>query len=212
MELASYTDYTNLKPDVLSKEIETLCVAAAKNNVAAVCVNSSFAAEAKSFLKDSDVKVCCVVGFPLGACTTETKVFEARNAVQNGATEIDMVINISWLKDSFFDKAKKDIEAVVSAVPNCVVKVIIETCLLTNDEKVKACEIAKEAGAHFVKTSTGFSKAGATVEDVALMRSTVGSTMGVKAAGGIRDYETAAAMIKAGASRLGTSLLILSNK
>lgn len=212
MNLASYTDYTNLKPDVRSKEIETLCAAAAKYNVAAVCVNSSFAADAKRFLKDSDVKICCVVGFPLGACTTETKVFEAQNAAQNGASEIDMVINISWLKDSFFDKVKKDIEAVVTAVPDCSVKVIIETCLLTEDEKIKVCEIAKEAGAHFVKTSTGFSKAGATIEDVALMRATVGSSMGVKAAGGIRDYETAVAMISAGASRLGTSQLILSNK
>ncbi|NLV81566.1 MAG: deoxyribose-phosphate aldolase [Synergistaceae bacterium] len=212
MELSSYIDYTNLNPDVHLEEIRKLCSEAIKHKLASVCVNSSFAAEAANFLKDTDVKVCCVVGFPLGACTTETKVFEAKNAAKSGASEIDMVINISWLKDGFFDKVQNDIKSVVVAVRECIVKVIIETCLLDDDEKVKACEIAKEAGAHFVKTSTGFSKAGATVKDVALMRATVGNSMGVKAAGGIRDYDTAVAMIRAGADRLGTSQLILNQK
>ena len=174
-----------------------------------MCVNPAFVAMASDLLKESKVKVCSVIGFPLGSNTTETKVYEAAEAAKNGASEVDMVINVSWLKDGAFDKVKEEIKAVVNAAPNCLVKVIIEACLLNNDEKIKACELSQQAGAHFVKTSTGFSTGGATVEDVALMREVVGSSMGVKAAGGIRDYDTALRMIEAGANRLGTSQLIL---
>lgn len=209
MKLPGYIDYTNLKPNASREDIIKLCSDAIENSFVSVCVNPAFVAMASDLLKESKVKVCSVIGFPLGSNTTETKVYEAAEAAKNGASEIDMVINISWMKDGAFDKVREEIKAVVNAVPNCLVKVIIEACLLNNEEKVKACELAQQAGAHFVKTSTGFSTGGATVEDVALMREVVGSSMGVKAAGGIRDYDTALRMIEAGANRLGTSQLIL---
>ena len=156
-------------------------------------------------LKNSEVKVCTVIGFPLGATTTETKQFEVKNALENGAKELDMVINIGVLKSAEFDRVLQDIKGVVEAAKGNTVKVIIETCYLTEEEKVKACQLAKEAGAHFVKTSTGFGSGGATLEDVKLMRKTVGDDMGVKAAGGIRTNEDALKMIQAGATRLGAS-------
>ena len=209
MKLSGYIDYTNLKPNASREDIIKLCSDAIENSFVSVCVNPAFVAMASDLLKESKVKVCSVIGFPLGSNTTETKVYEAAEAAKNGASEIDMVINVSWLKDGAFDKVKEEIKAVVNAAPNCLVKVIIEACLLNNDEKIKACELSQQAGAHFVKTSTGFSTGGATVEDVALMREVVGSSMGVKAAGGIRDYDTALRMIEAGANRLGTSQLIL---
>lgn len=209
MKLSGYIDYTNLKPNASREDIIKLCSDAIENSFVSVCVNPAFVAMASDLLKESKVKVCSVIGFPLGSNTTETKVYEAAEAAKNGASEIDMVINISWMKDGAFDKVKEEIKAVVNAAPNCLVKVIIEACLLNNDEKIKACELSQQAGAHFVKTSTGFSTGGATVEDVALMREVVGSSMGVKAAGGIRDYDTALRMIEAGANRLGTSQLIL---
>lgn len=209
MKLSGYIDYTNLKPNASREDIIKLCSEAIKNSFVSVCINPAFVAMASDLLKESKVKVCSVIGFPLGSNTIETKVYEAAEAAKNGASEIDMVINISWMKDGAFDKVREEIKAVVNAVPNCLVKVIIEACLLNNEEKVKACELAQQAGAHFVKTSTGFSTGGATVEDVALMREVVGSSMGVKAAGGIRDYDTALRMIEAGANRLGTSQLIL---
>lgn len=205
MNIASIIDHTMLKPDAVFADIRKLCLEAKKWHFASVCVNSCHTSSAAELLKGSDVKVCTVVGFPLGAAATAVKVFEAQNAFNDGADEIDMVINISWLKDKFYEKTAADIASVVSAVPECKVKVIIETCLLTKDEIVTACKIAKSAGAHFVKTSTGFSKGGAGEEDVRLMRSVVGSGTGVKASGGIRDYETAIAMVRAGADRLGTS-------
>lgn len=205
MNIASMIDHTNLNPDATLADIKKLCEEAKEWHFASVCVNSSFAKAAAEFLKDSGVRVCCVVGFPLGANADGVKAFEAAAAQRDGAAEIDMVINISYLKDREHDKLKRDIMSVVEAVPDCPVKVIIETCLLSDWEKVKACEIAKEAGARFVKTSTGFSKGGATIDDVVLMRRTVGDTMGVKASGGIRDRETAEAMINAGADRIGAS-------
>ncbi len=209
MKLSGYIDYTNLKPNASREDITKLCNEAIENSFVSVCVNPAFVSLASDLLKESKVKVCSVIGFPVGSNTTETKVYEAAEAAKNGASEVDMVINVSWLKDGAFDKVKEEIKAVVNAAPNCLVKVIIEACLLNNDEKIKACELSQQAGAHFVKTSTGFSTGGATVEDVALMREVVGSSMGVKAAGGIRDYDTALRMIEAGANRLGTSQLIL---
>lgn len=209
MNIASIIDHTMLKPDAASADIMKLCAEAKKWHFASVCVNSCHTALAAEQLRGSEVKVCTVVGFPLGASATSVKVFEAQDASNNGSAEIDTVINISWLKERFYEKTAADITAVVSAVPHCLVKVIIETCLLTKDEIVTACKIARSAGAHFVKTSTGFSKGGASAEDVKLMRSAVGSDMGVKASGGIRDYETAIAMVRAGADRLGTSQSIL---
>lgn len=205
MNIASIIDHTNLNPDASAEDITKLCEEARKFGFASVCVNSSYVPLASSLLDGSDVKVCSVVGFPLGSCLTESKAFEASCAASHGASEIDMVINLSWLKDGEDEKVKNDIASVVQAVPGCIVKVIIETCLLTDAEKIKACLLAKEAGAHFVKTSTGFSKGGAAASDVRLMRETVGEGMGVKASGGIRDRIAAEEMISAGADRLGTS-------
>jgi deoxyribose-phosphate aldolase len=205
-KLASRIDHTILKPDATEGQIMKLCKEAVEYNFASVCINSSNIPIAAKLLKGSTVKLCTVVGFPLGAATTKTKVFETKEAIKNGAHEIDMVINIGALKSGKLDFVKRDIEEVVfAAKEKAIVKVIIETCLLTGEEKVKACIIAKEAKAAFVKTSTGFSTGGATVEDVKLMRQTVGLNMGVKASGGIKDYNTAIAMINAGATRLGTS-------
>lgn len=203
--IAPFIDHTLLKPNATLDDIKKLCDEAKIYGFASVCVNPSYVSFAKELLKESKVKVCTVVGFPLGATTTIVKVIEARDAIANGADEIDMVINIGALKsgnDSFvFD----DIKAVREAAKGKVLKVIIETAYLTKDEKIKACQLAKEAGADFVKTSTGFAPSGATVEDVKLMREVVGPEIGVKASGGIRDYQTACEMIKAGATRLGTS-------
>lgn len=205
MKLNKYIDHTLLKPDASQEQIETLIEEAKKYDFASVCVNPTWVNFAAQALKATDVKVCTVIGFPLGANTPELKAFETSDAIQNGANEIDMVINIGALKSRNFDLVERDIRAVVEAAKGTLVKVIIETCLLTDDEKVKACQIAQKAGSDFVKTSTGFSTGGATVEDVALMRKTVGPDMGVKASGGARSYEDALAFIKAGATRIGAS-------
>lgn len=203
--LNSYIDHTLLRPDASHEEIHRLCEEALVHGFAAVCILPTHVERAAQILKGSSVKVCSVVGFPLGANTTDTKSFEATQLCQLGAQEIDMVINIGALKSQEFRFVRDDISAVVKSSSPALVKVIIETCLLTNEEKVTACQLAEDAGAHFVKTSTGFSKSGATIEDVILMRQTVPSQMGIKASGGIRDYTTALAMIEAGATRIGTS-------
>ena len=205
MKLNKYIDHTLLKPDASQEQIMNLIEEATDHDFASVCVNPTWVAFAAQALKGTDVKVCTVIGFPLGANTPEVKAFEAEDAIQNGADEIDMVINIGALKSQDYELVEKDIRAVVEAAKGTLVKVIIETCLLTDDEKVKACQIAQKAGADFVKTSTGFSTGGATVADVALMRKTVGPNMGVKASGGARSYEDALAFIKAGATRIGAS-------
>ncbi len=206
MRLEKYIDHTILKPDASSDDIIRICQEAIKYGFYAVCVNSCHTQLAKRELGDSNVKLATVVGFPLGATSTKTKAFETMDAVENGANEIDMVINIGALKDANEEYLFKDIEAVVLAAGKGVlVKVIIETSLLSSREKVLVCKLAKKAGADFVKTSTGFSKGGATVEDVSLMRQAVGPNLGVKASGGIRDYLTARSLIEAGASRLGAS-------
>lgn len=205
MKLNKYIDHTLLKPDASQEQIMNLIEEATEHDFASVCVNPTWVAFAAQALKGTDVKVCTVIGFPLGANTPEVKAFEAEDAIQNGADEIDMVINIGALKSQDYELVEKDIQAVVEAAKGILVKVIIETCLLTDDEKVKACQIAQKAGADFVKTSTGFSIGGATVADVALMRKTVGPNMGVKASGGARSYEDALAFIKAGATRIGAS-------
>jgi deoxyribose-phosphate aldolase len=209
MDIAKYIDHTILKPEATVEEVKKLCREAKEYNFASVCVNGCYAKLVSNELAGSDVKTCVVVGFPLGAMTKEAKAFETSDAIKNGANEIDMVINVGALKDKNYDLLKQDIEAVVSAAKGkAIVKVIIETCLLTDEEKVKACEISKEAKADFVKTSTGFSTGGATKEDIALMRNTVGEGLGVKASGGVRDYNTAMDMINAGASRIGASASI----
>lgn len=204
-ELARWIDHTLLKPDATEAEIETLCKEAAEHSFASVCVNPINVAQSRKMLRGSKVKVCTVIGFPLGATFPEIKAAETRAAIENGAQEIDMVINVGALKSGNYDLVEKDIRAVVRASGRRVVKVILETCLLTDDEKIKACVLCKEAGADFVKTSTGFSKGGATVKDVALMRKVVGTKMGVKASGGVRSYEDACEMIQSGATRLGAS-------
>jgi len=204
-DLASIIDHTYLKADGDRSNIEKLCAEARAHKFASVCVNTTMVHLAHSLLKDSGVNVCAVVGFPLGAGTTASKVFESQEAVRCGAAEVDMVLNIGALKSKDYALVEYDICQVVRGVEGTLVKVIIETCLLTDEEKIIACALAKAAGAHFVKTSTGFSKGGATVEDIALMRRVVGPEVGVKASGGIRDTATAMAMVQAGASRLGVS-------
>ncbi len=209
MKIASIIDHTMLKADATAIEIEKLCNEAMEYNFKAVCVNPYYVEFAKSLLKDTEVKVATVVGFPLGASTKETKAFETVNAINNGADEIDMVINISALKNKEYNIVSEDIKAVVDSSNNrAIVKVIIETSLLTDEEKIKACEIAKISGADFVKTSTGFSTDGAKIEDITLMRKTIGEDMKIKASGGIRDYKTASAMVEAGADRIGASASI----
>ena len=207
MNLARYIDHTNLNPAATAEDIRKLCAEARECGFASVCVNSSRVPLAASLLEGSTVSVCCVVGFPLGAMSSEAKAFEARTAAAGGASEIDMVINVGLLKDGDAKAVEDDIRSVVEAVPEAAVKVIIETCLLTREEKIAACRIAEAAGAKFVKTSTGFSTGGATVEDVrlSLMRDSVSASVKVKASGGIRDAAAARAMIEAGAERLGTS-------
>ncbi len=204
-ELARMIDHTLLKAETTTKDILRICQEAKQFGFASVVVNPTYIKKAAEFLKNSEVNVCTVVGFPLGASTTDVKVFEAQNALQNGADELDMVINVGSLKSGDFDLVLCDIKGIVDAADEKVVKVIIETCYLTKEEKIKACQLAKDANAHFVKTSTGFGSGGATIEDVQLMRKVVGSNMGVKAAGGIRTYEDAIQMIRAGANRLGAS-------
>ncbi|MBQ6425560.1 MAG: deoxyribose-phosphate aldolase [Clostridia bacterium] len=204
--IAQYIDHTLLRANATEAQIRRLCEEAMEYHFASVCVNTCYVPLAAELLKGSGVKTCCVVGFPLGAMSTEGKAFEAADAVKKGAEEVDMVINVGAIKSGNWDYVKEDIERVVKASHDkALVKVIIETCLLTDEEKVHACITAKEAGADFVKTSTGFSTGGATVEDIQLMRETVGSEMGVKASGGVRTYEDAIAMIEAGASRIGAS-------
>ena len=206
MKLNKYIDHTLLKADATTEQIKKLCAEARQYDFASVCVNSCHVPLAKAELEGTDVKVCCVVGFPLGACFTEAKAYEAALSVERGAEEVDMVINIGAAKEGNWGLVEQDIKAVVDAChPKAILKVIIETCLLTDEEKRQACLCAKRAGADFVKTSTGFSISGATPEDVALMRETVGPHMGVKAAGGVRCTEDADKMISSGATRLGTS-------
>lgn len=206
MNISSKIDHTILKPEADRNSIANLCKEAIEYEFAAVCVNPYYVAFCREILKDSDIKIATVIGFPLGANTSKTKAFETQNAIENGADEIDMVINIAALKDKDYEIVQRDIEKVIEAAGSkAIVKVIIETSLLTEEEKIKACEISKQAGADYVKTSTGFSSAGANVSDVKLMKSVVGDEMKVKASGGIRDLETAKSMIEAGASRLGMS-------
>ena len=205
--LARKIDHTLLKPDATPNDVAELCGEAKQYSFASVCVNPGNVKQCSDFLKGTDVKVCTVIGFPLGANTTETKRFEAEQAIENGAQEIDMVINVGQLKAGNYDYVFRDVNQVVLAAKkhNAVCKVILETALLTDEEKIKACIICKHAGADFVKTSTGFSKGGATVGDVALMKYVVGSAVGVKASGGIRSREDANAMIASGADRIGAS-------
>ncbi len=203
--MAGYIDHTLLKPEAKREDIIRLCREALQNNFYSVCINPSFVQTAVYELKDSAVKVCAVIGFPLGATTTATKAFEATEALASGAEEVDMVIHVGALKGGEEDYVRDDIAAVVKVARGKTVKVIIESGLLTDSEKVLACRLAKEAGAGFVKTSTGFGPGGATVGDIRLMRETVGPDLGVKASGGVRTLETARLMIEAGATRIGTS-------
>ncbi|MGM0874319.1 MAG: deoxyribose-phosphate aldolase [Bacillota bacterium] len=204
--IAKMIDHTALKADTTKDTIEKLCQEASEYHFASVCVNPTWVETAAQALKETDVKVCTVIGFPLGANTPETKAFETRDAIEKGATEVDMVINIGALKDKNDELVERDIKAVVEAARGkALTKVIIETSLLTEEEKVRACELAVKAGTDFVKTSTGFSTGGATIEDIALMRKTVGPDIGVKASGGVRDTEGAEALVKSGATRIGAS-------
>jgi len=204
-ELAPLIDHTLLKADATAAELRRYCAEAREHHFCSVCVNPANVALVAAELRGSGVKACSVVGFPLGATTPESKAAETANAVRDGADEIDMVINIGALKDGRLDAVRDDIAAVRAACPGKVLKVIIETCLLTDDEKRTACRLAAEAGADFVKTSTGFSTGGATVADVALMRAAVGGALGVKASGGVRNWDAAIALIDAGATRIGAS-------
>lgn len=207
MKLNKYIDHTLLKADATQESIKELCRQAKEYDFMSVCINSSNIELAKEELKGTDVKICTVIGFPLGATTTESKVFETTDAIEKGADEVDMVLNVGALKSKNFDIVLRDISEVTKAAHNKgkILKVILETCLLEKDEIIKACQLSKEAGADFVKTSTGFSTGGAKEEDVALMRKTVGDLMGVKASGGIRTLEKARLMIENGATRLGVS-------
>ena len=198
-------DHTVLKADTTKETVKRIFDEAIEYGFASVCINPCHVSYAADYLKDSDVKVCTVIGFPLGATTTATKAFEAKEAIANGADEIDMVMNIGALKEQNTDYVFHDIKAVVEAAQGKIVKVILETCLLTEDEIVKACQICQEAGADFVKTSTGFSTRGATIEDVKIMKATVGDSMKVKAAGGVRTYDDMVKIVEAGADRIGTS-------
>ncbi|RLL48038.1 deoxyribose-phosphate aldolase [Oceanobacillus piezotolerans] len=206
IQLAKYIDHTLLKPESTKNQIDKIINEAREYEFASVCVNPYWVSYCFEKLKDTPVKVCTVIGFPLGATSTASKVFETKQAIKDGAKEVDMVINIGELKSGNDNQVKADIAAVVNeAKTSAITKVIIETALLTDEEKVRACKLAKEAGADFVKTSTGFSSGGATVEDIKLMRETVGPDLGVKASGGVRDYDAVKAMIEAGATRIGAS-------
>ena len=204
-QLAGYIDHTVLKAEATAKDIEKLCAEAREHKFFSVCVNGSWVAQARHLLEGTEVKVASVVGFPLGAMAADVKRFETEAAIDEGAHEIDVVLNVARLKDGADPYVLRELRDVVEAADERTVKVILETCLLTNEQKVRACRLVVESGAHFVKTSTGFNTGGATVEDVTLMRKTVGPKFGVKASGGIRDAKTALAMIEAGATRLGTS-------
>ena len=203
-EIAKFIDHTALSAEKNEQDIIKLCDEAIENGFFSVCINSGYIPLAKEKLQGTDVKICTVVGFPLGANLTSVKAFETQEAIQAGADEIDMVINIGWIKSQKWQAVKADIQAVLQACNGIPLKVILETCLLTKEEIVQACEICKALNVAFVKTSTGFNKGGATVEDVALMKQTVGA-IGVKASGGVRDTQTALAMIDAGATRIGAS-------
>ncbi|MBN3449220.1 deoxyribose-phosphate aldolase [Clostridium botulinum] len=205
MKLSKYIDHTLLKPQATEKDILKLIEEAKTYDFASVCVNPSWVKLAYENLKDTDVKVCTVVGFPLGATSTASKVYETKVAIEDGADEIDMVISVGKLKSGNDEYVKEEIKKIVEASKNKLVKVIIETCLLTEEEKVKACTLSKEAGADYVKTSTGFSTGGAKPEDIKLMRETVGKNMGVKASGGIHTREEMEVMIENGATRIGAS-------
>ena len=205
MNLSKYIDHTLLKASATKDEIKTLCSEAVLYNFYAVCINGSYIEFASNTLKDKPVKVAAVVGFPLGAMDTESKVFEAKNCVENGADEIDMVLNIGMLKSGSYVKVSDEIKAVKEAIGNTILKVIIETCYLTKEEIIVASQIVVDAKADFVKTSTGFGTGGAELEDIKLMKEVVGDSAKVKASGGIRDYETAMKFIEVGATRLGTS-------
>ena len=205
MKLSKYIDHTLLKPQATEKDILKLIEEAKIYDFASVCVNPSWVKLAHENLKDTDVKVCTVIGFPLGATSTSSKVYETQVAIEDGADEIDMVISIGQLKSGNYEYVREEIKKVVEASKDKLVKVIIETCLVTKEEKVKACVLAKEAGADYVKTSTGFSTDGAKPEDIKLMRETVGENMGVKASGGIHTKEEMTTMIKNGATRIGAS-------
>lgn len=204
-ELAGMIDHTNVGRDTTDEDIRILCQEADNYDFSCVCVTPTNVTLAREILEKSDTEICSVIGFPYGVQTPQAKAFETEEAVINGATELDMVMNIGALKSGHNSLVQADIAGVVGAASGRVVKVILETALLTREEKILACQLAREAGAHYVKTSTGFGVTGATVEDVKLMRETVGAEMGVKAAGGIRDLETAMVMIEAGASKIGTS-------
>ena len=205
--LNKYFDHTLLKPEATGAQIDKLCDEARQWDFYSVCVNSCYVSRCSDNLRGTEVKVAAVVGFPLGACTTASKAFETEEACKDGAREVDMVLNVGVFKSGDYDYIRDDITAVVDAAAayGAIVKVILETCLLSDEEIVEACKLSKEAGAHFVKTSTGFNSGGATPEDVALMKKTVGDVLEVKASGGIRDYDTAMAMIEAGADRIGAS-------
>ena len=204
--VAGLIDHTLLKADATKEQIKVLCEEAREYNFASVCVNPTWVKFASELLEGSEVKVCTVIGFPLGATTPETKAFETKDAISNGADEVDMVINIGALKDKDDELVERDIRAVVAAsTGKALSKVIIETSLLTDEEKVRACELAVKAGTDYVKTSTGFSTGGATVEDITLMRKTVGPDIGVKASGGVRNTSDAQKVIEAGATRIGAS-------
>lgn len=203
--IAQYIDHTLLAANATVNDIKQLCAEAAEHHFASVCVNTGYVPLASECLKNSDVMVCCMVGFPLGACLTEAKAFEAAEAVRRGANEVDMVINVGMLKSGDLEFVRQDIAAVLAACGEATLKVILETCLLTDDEITQVCEICRTLNVGFVKTSTGFSTMGATEHHVALMRKVVGDKIGVKASGGVRDRETAEKMIKAGANRVGAS-------
>jgi deoxyribose-phosphate aldolase len=205
--LNKYFDHTLLKPEATNEQIDKLCEEAREYDFYSVCVNTCYVSRCYDALKDTDVKVAAVVGFPLGACTTQSKVFETKEAFMDGASEVDMVLNVGKFKSGDNDYVRDDIRAVADAAHNFggILKVILETCLLTDDEIVEACKLSMEAGADFVKTSTGFSTGGATEHDVKLMKETVGDHLSVKASGGIRDYEQCMKMIEAGADRIGAS-------
>lgn len=205
MKSSKYIDHTQLKPDATEEKIIALCKEAAEYDFASVCVNPCWIPLCREQLKGTDVKTCTVIGFPLGAMSTNAKVFETKDAIEAGAEEIDMVINVGKLKDGDDEYVTEEIRQIKEACGDLILKVIIETCLLSDEEKVRACKDAEKAGADFVKTSTGFSTGGATVEDVKLMRASVSEAVKVKAAGGIRDKETFEKMIAAGAERIGTS-------
>jgi len=206
-EILSHVDHTLLKPEATWPQIQTLCDEAVENHTASICINTCYVKQAAQYLAGR-IPVCCVVGFPLGAMDTASKAFEAKTAIENGAAEVDMVINIGWVKDGKYDEVEEEIRTLKGCCGDKILKVIIETCLLTEEEKIKMCEVVPRSGADFIKTSTGFSKAGATFDDVALFRAHVGKNVKIKAAGGISSIEDSEKFLELGAERLGTSRMI----